>query len=236
MLSLNTNNLTKLEREIDEKLSKAVKINSELRIVDAGKMCDVSPSKISKFVRKAGFKNFKQYRLYFSGQDTSVKKQNNSTEINRLIEFLNNFDSEIVDDFLSIIKKYNKIIIYGMGPSFISAEYFGYKLETITSKNIIVSQDEDYVEQIVDKGALVVVFSVTGNFSSFNHLFQVTKNKGGDSILVLEEYNNTLDSSADFIFHLSKIKQNDDLLPFEKTRTIFFIFIEEIIAKLKKSN
>lgn len=54
-------------------------------------------------------------------------------------------------------------------------------------------------------------------------------------MLILEEYVDTREFLADYIFHLSKFNQDDALLPFEKTRTVFFIFIEEIIAKLTNS-
>ncbi|GAA0433418.1 hypothetical protein GCM10008983_07580 [Lentibacillus halophilus] len=234
MLKLNTDHLTKLEQEMHMKLSKASASSAKLRITEAANMCNTSPSKVSKFVRKLGFQTFKQYKLYFSGQKVDVQEKKTSTELERLMEFLKNFDPEVVDGFLSIIKRYNKIIIYGLGPSFISAEYFGYKLATVTDKNITVTQHEDYAERLANEGTLLLVFSVTGKFVSFDTLFQRTKATGADSMLILEEYDNKRHFLADYIFHLSKFKQSDDLRSFEKTRTVFFIFIEEVIAKLRQ--
>ncbi|MEH7748071.1 hypothetical protein V7659_24100, partial [Neobacillus drentensis] len=51
-------------------------------------------------------------------------------------------------------------------------------------------------------------------------------------LLILEEYDNSQTLQVDNIFYLTKSAQNGKLLPYEKTRTVFFIFIEEIIVKL----
>lgn len=232
MLKLSTDNLTLLEKEMHSTLSEKIAENSELRIIEAAEICDVSSSKVSKFVRKLGFENYKQYRLYFSGQQEAMEIRRKSSEIERLINFLESYDPKIVGDFVSVFNKYNKIILFGLGPSFICAEYFAYKLATITDKNVFVSQHEDYTERLADEETLLIVFSVTGKFSSFENLFDAIKLKGSKGMLVLEENVNTRDSKADYIFYLSTFNQSNNLLPFEKTRTIFMIFIEEIIAAL----
>ncbi|NGP45650.1 MurR/RpiR family transcriptional regulator [Bacillaceae bacterium SIJ1] len=236
MLKLRTDNLTELEKKIHSTLSEAVAENSKLKIIEAADLCDVSPSKVSKLVRKLGFENFKQYKLYFSGQQASVEVRQKSTEIERLIQFLEDYDPEIVDHFISVFKNFNKVILFGLGPSFISAEYFAYKLATITDKNVFVTHHEDYAERLADEDTLLIVFSVTGKFASFENLFSAAKSKGAQAMLILEEQINTRDSQADYIFYLSKYNQSDDLLAFEKTRTIFFIFIEEIITKLNRKS
>ena len=209
--------------------------NGKLKIIEAADLCDVSPSKVSKLVKKLGFENFKQYKLYFSGQPSHAEVNKHSNEMERLIKFLESYDPKTVDDFLSVFMKFNKVIIFGLGPSYISADYFAYKLATVSDKNIVVTQHEDYAVRLADEDTLLIVFSVTGTFSSFKTLFSSIKNKGSEVMLILEESINTRDFEADYIFHLSKFNQNDNLLAFEKTRTIFFIFIEEIIAKLKQN-
>ena len=236
MIKLDRANLTKLEKEVHAKLSQIVTSNNKLKIIEAAEICDVSSSKVSKLVRKLGFDNFKQYKLYFSGQQINLEKQQKSNEIERLMSFLENFDSGLIDDFVSIFQKYKKIIIYGLGPSFISAEYFAYKLTVVSDKNITVAQSEDFAKRLADEDTLLIVLSVTGKFSSFENLFNETKKNGAEIMLILEEYVNTLHSIADYIFYLSKYNQSDRLLPFEKTRTVFFIFIEEVIAKLSALN
>ncbi|MDR0138844.1 SIS domain-containing protein [Metabacillus idriensis] len=236
MIKVVTDKLTKLEVELHDKLSKAVSANDKIKIIEAAEIGEVSPSKVSKLVRKLGFDNFKQYKLYFSGQQMNLKKHKKSNEIERLMLFLETFDSEIIDDFVSIFQKYDKIVLFGLGPSFISAEYLAYKLATVSDKNVTVTQSEDFAERLADEKTLLIVLSVTGKFSSFDTLFQNVKKNDSSIMLILEEYVNTREFLADYIFHLSKFNQSDTLLPFEKTRTVFFIFIEEIIAKLSDAN
>lgn len=151
MIKVATDKLTKLEEELHDKLSKAVSVNDKIKIIEAAEIGEVSPSKVSKLVRKLGFDNFKQYKLYFSGQEMTSKKQKKSNEIERLKLFLETFDTGIIHDFISIFQKYDKIVLFGLGPSFISAEYFAYKLATVSDKNVTVTQSEDFAERLADE-------------------------------------------------------------------------------------
>ncbi|WP_147804542.1 MurR/RpiR family transcriptional regulator [Alkalicoccus halolimnae] len=234
MLTLRTDHLTKLEKSTHSTLMKNVIQNNTIAIVEAASLCQVSPSKISKLVRKLGFDNFKQYKRYFSGQETPEIISGKSTETARLIQFLENYNPSLTKDFLSVFTKFDKVILFGLGPSYITAEYFAYKLTTVTDKNVFVTHHEDYAERLADDNTLLVVFSVTGTFTSFEPLFENIKHKDSQIMLVLEENINTRDSKADYIITLSPPDQGSELLAFEKTRTVFFIFIEEIIAELRK--
>lgn len=64
---------------------------------------------------------------------------------------------------------------------------------------------------------------------SFEDVFQKIKAHGAMVQLVLEEYNTSASKEADNIIFLTKSFQNSELLPHEKMRTLFFIFIEEVI-------
>lgn len=232
MININVNKLNQLELSIHNKLSKMVEQNHNLKILEAADYCNVSPSKISKLVRKLGFENFKQYKLFFGGQRIVAEDKKKSSELERLKNFLETFDPVLVDNFITIFKKFNRIVLFGLGPSFICVEYFAYKLALVSGKSIFVSQSETHAQHLVDEETLFIVFSVTGKFTSFENLFNTVKSYGTEVLLILEEYNNSLALEIDNIFYLTKSTQNENLLPFEKTRTVFFIFIEEVIARL----
>ncbi|MED1203959.1 MurR/RpiR family transcriptional regulator [Heyndrickxia acidicola] len=232
MININVNKLNPLEFSVHHKLSKMIKINDKIKILEAADECDVSPSKVSKLVRKLGFENFKQYKQFFSGQEIMPETQDNSTELERLKSFIESFDYELVDQFLTIFKKFSRIVLFGLGPSFICVEYLAYKLALISEKNIFAAQSEMYAQHLVNEDTLLIIFSVTGKFTSFENLLHDVKSRGAETLLILEEYNNSLNGEIDNIFYLTNSTQNENLLPFEKTRTVFFIFIEEIIAKL----
>lgn len=50
--------------------------------------------------------------------------------------------------------------------------------------------------------------------------------------MIVEEYNTELFGQCDRIFWLCKYPQPATLQPYEKSRTVFFIFFEEIIQRL----
>ncbi|ANN35662.1 hypothetical protein A9498_29805 (plasmid) [Bacillus thuringiensis serovar coreanensis] len=231
-MNINLNKLNQLERAVHNKLSKIIENNYNIKILEAADQCDVSSSKVSKLVRKLGFENFKQYKQFFSGQTIISEDKEISSELERLKNFIENFDPVLIDNFLTIFKKFNRIVLFGLGPSFISVEYFAYKLALISGKNIFVAQSEIYAQHLVDEETLLIIFSVTGKFTSFENLLNGVKSCGAETLLVLEEYNNSLSLEFDNIFYLTNSTQNENLLPFEKTRTTFFIFMEEVIAKL----
>lgn len=231
-ININLNKLNNLELTVHNTLSEIIKDNDHLKILEAADYCNVSPSKVSKLVRKLGFESFKQYKHFFGGQPIIHEDKQISSELERLKHFIDNFDPTLVDEFLTLYKKYDRIVLYGLGPSFICVEYFAYKLAVVSEKNILVSQGEDHAKHLVDEKTLLIVFSVTGKFASFENLFNEVKSRGAETLLILEEYDNSSALKADNIFYLTQSAQNEKKLPYEKTRTVFFIFIEEIMAKL----
>lgn len=137
-----------------------------------------------------------------------------------------------MDHLIERFEKYNKIVLYGLGPSYICVDYFAYKLNLVLEKNIFATQSSTYAEHVVDEDTLFIVFSVTGKFTSFDTLFHSVKARGAEVLLILEEYNHAAALEVDNILFLTKSAQDEQLMPYEKTRTVFFIFIEEVFARL----
>jgi len=232
LLYIQEGNLNSLEQTVHNQLKELVKKETNIKILEAATQCRVSSSKISKMVRKMGFENFKQYKLFFQGQLIAPPKTTSSNEMERLQLFLEQFDRSLVDRFVELFEEYDRIVLFGLGPSYICLEYFTYKLETISKKNIILAQEEERALQLVDKNTLLIVFSVTGEFASYERLFETAKQKGTTGLFVLEEYDPTSHQKADHVFYLTQSQQPGDRLPYEKSRTVFFIFMEEVFTAL----
>ncbi|HHW22016.1 MAG TPA: hypothetical protein GXX26_03915 [Clostridiaceae bacterium] len=49
-----------------------------------------------------------------------------SSELERLKNFIDNFDAALVDQFAELVQAHEKIILFGYRPSFICAQYFEY--------------------------------------------------------------------------------------------------------------
>jgi len=230
MINIDFNKLNFLEHKIYNQLLECSKLHSDLKITQAAELCSCSVSKISKFVKKLGFSNYKQFMDFLYGKEISQKKA--SSELERIKHFIDDFDRSLVEDFIELLNKHERIILFGYGPSFICAQYFEYKLRISSNKFILTVGDEISLETMMDQSTLLVIFTTTGTFRSFEDIYNISKNKGGKVLMIAEEYNTTLFANCDRIFWLCKFPQPSELRPHEKSRTIFFIFIEEIIHRL----
>ena len=230
MISVSLDRLNPLETRIHETILKESQVRDDLTITNAAEICGCSISKISKFIKKLGFQNYKQYMSFVYGNDVSPKSISN--ELDRIRHFIDEFDATLVDQFIELMEGYQKIILFGYGPSYVCVEYFEYKLRFATNKITIAVQEELTVGQLIDDKSLLVIFSTTGHFKSFDSLYRLAKENKCETLLIIEEYNLSLLEHFDKIFFLTKSFQSEALAPHEKSRTVFFIFIEEVIQKL----
>ncbi len=230
MIKIDLGNLNPLEQRIYDKLLESSKVISDITITKAAELCDCSISKISKFTRKLGFKNYKQYADFLYGNE--LPNEESSSEFERLKKFMDDFDFTLIDDFIELLSQYDKICLFGYGPSFIVAQYFEYKLRFSTSKYTIALPDELSVINMLDDNTLLVIFTTTGAWRSFENIYGISRKRGGKVLIIAEEFNSLLMSNCDRLFWLSKYNQPNSLDAHEKSRTVFFIFIEEIIHRL----
>lgn len=232
MYIVNKDLLNSLERNIYSILIHEIKQNNTLSITEAASVCSCSPSKISKFVQKLGFKSYKEYLGFISGNTFTVIPDENE----RLNKFLDNFDPEIVGQFAKHIQKFEKIILFGYGPSFIAGQYFEYKLRNLLKIPIWAVAHETSINDLLSKNNLVIIFSVTGQFKSFKELYENIVSKNSKAAFILEEGRSEFLEAYDYTITLSNYLQNPELLPHEKTRTTFFAFIEAVIKQLETAS
>lgn len=233
MTSVDFSILNPLEKNIHQKLQVYRKEMPTIKITQAAEYCGCSVSKISKFVKKLGFDNYKQYLDFLYGR--ALPAENLSNELQRIHHFIDDFDENQVDELLALIKNHDKIVLFGYGPSLICAQYFEYRLRVCTNKVIIAVADEISVASMTDENTLLILLTVTGSFHTFEDIYRATKEKGCEVAMVVEEYNTDLFNQCDRIFWLCKHPQPETLKPYEKSRTVFFIFLEEVIQRLMYS-
>ncbi|MGL4695975.1 MurR/RpiR family transcriptional regulator [Enterococcus larvae] len=225
--------LNPLELQIHKKLSDVSKSEPNLTITEAAEIANVSPSKISKLVKKMGFLGYKEYFRFLTGKEL-VKRKKMNTEFSRIQEFMENFDPSTTTYLADLIRKYDKIILFGYGPTNICMEYFEYKLIYTVDKHIIRATQPALIPDLLSENSLLLVFSVAGKFAQFDSLFEEAKKHHAKSLLVIEELNSNLTLDNNEIIYLTKSHQDEQLNSHEKTRTILFMFIEEVIRELSK--
>ncbi|MGG5333003.1 MurR/RpiR family transcriptional regulator [Enterococcus sp. AZ163] len=232
-MRLQLDRLNELETQIHQTLSDISQERPSMTITEAAEATGVSPSKISKFVKKIGFSGYKEYFRFLTGKELVKKKKLNS-EFARIQDFMENFDAETVSYLAEQIKTHDKIILFGYGPTSICMEYFGYKLTYIIDKNVIQATQSSMIPSLLTENSLLLVFTVAGKFAQFDHLFEEAKRHRTKALLIIEEFNASLNLDQQEIIYLTKSHQDEQLNSHEKTRTVLMMFIEEVIRELSK--
>lgn len=132
-----------------------------------------------------------------------------------------------------------KILLLGLGPSAYCAQYMEYKLRLLLPDKLVLAvTDTVGAESFVDEDTLLVIFSTSGRFKSFEPLLKKVYQRGGKPVLVIEEYHPDLIQKYEptpLIF-LSDSVQSSDLKAYEKSRILTFIYIEEVLFKIMREN
>ncbi len=230
MVNINFGALNELEQKIHETITRSSKEYDSLTINESAELCGCSISKISKFVQKLGFENYKQYMQYIYGGD--IQPLETSEEFDRIKDFLNHYDHDVTDYFVELISNYERIVLLGYGTTYYTLQYFGSKLQVITNKNVVVPQDTQTAESTLMENTLLLCFSLSGKFLSFADIYQKAHQKGATCVVVLEEYNTDVLNEYDNVIFLTQHVQPYPWTFHEKSRIIFFVFIEEIMNKI----
>lgn len=234
-MKIQLDRLNDLEIEIHRCLMAANQDQPQMTITEAAKLADVSPSKISKLVKKMGFSGYKEYSRFLAGKELVKQKKLNS-EFARIQDFMENFDASSVDYLADLIQQSEKILLFGYGPTNFCMEYFEYKLNFTLNKNVIRVSQPSLIPDLLTDDSLLLIFSVAGKFANFDPLFEEAKKHHAKSLLVMEEMNTDLSLDASEIIFLTKSHQEEHLKSHEKTRTILLMYIEEVIRKLTKND
>ena len=230
MITIDLSALNSLETHIHEQMLRHSRTMPTIRINQAAELCQCSVSKISKFVKKLGFKNYKQYLDFIYGKE--FPQTATSGELNRVKSFIETFDTEMIDELLALIDSHDKMALFGYGPSLLCAQYFEYRFRNCADKTTMAVSDEVTLKNMVDESTLLLIITETGRFQSFEDIYTAAGEKGAKVVILAEEYNTDLFSQCDRIFCLSHTPQPNHLKPYEKSRTLFFIFLEEVIQRL----
>lgn len=236
MIDISYAKLNNLEKSIIETINNSDKISGKLKIYEAAEIAEVSTSKISKLSKKLGFNNYKQFIKHLSKESPLPQKKENNLDERRIIDFLQNFDINIIDNLIRTIDKYQNIILVGYGPSLLAADYFAYKLKLVINKNVITTSEEIVIEKLFNENTILIVFSVSGKFKNNSDLLSKLSNKGGHIIQILDEYNTDIEANEfSQVIYLTQSFQDSKLLHYEKSRSIFFIFFEKFLQRMREN-
>jgi len=107
-----------------------------------------------------------------------------------------------------------------------------YKLRLVIPNTVIALSDVISTERSLDNRTLLIILTTTGKFASFDNLFEQAKEKATDIAFIIEEPNPDILGKYENVFCMTNEVQSPTLQPYQKTRTMFFIFFEEVVLKL----
>lgn len=230
MLNVDETRLNTTEQHIMKTLSGYANEHPAPSISEAAAICGCSISQVSKTVRKAGYQGYKQYiRVLYSAD---LPRRAVLEEIERLKRFLEEFDPGLVAEFVGLLAGYRKIILFGYGPSLICAQYIEYKLRFCIDAHVATAPDEHTVRRMVDSESLLVILTATGRYRGFDGIVSHAETQGAAVVVVSEEYNPELARLVRRYLCLSEHRQSGTLEPHQMTRTVFFIFFEQVVQTI----
>lgn len=239
-MRINTVKLSPLEEQLYNNIFYNTQKVNEKNIFQIADICGVSPSKISKFVRKIGFSNYKDFREFLQDQtnETTPKKKQScltSNEIARIQDFCNNLSEKVVKNTIKQLTHYNKVVFYGEGYTYRCLNYFISRFRRVTEKDFIATDDKHLFQAELNRNSLAVLVSVSGTYYDISKMADMAKEKKSDVFVIIEERRPEVNHPENLnILYLTNTTQRIQVEegPFTKSRSLFFVFFEIIIQEL----
>lgn len=161
---------------------------SKMTIQELANICNVSKSKISKFIKKIGYEDFITFKAEISFNSNLQSKMNfhhllhniNQMGINQYLETVvddihnlqKTLDIEHIDRLAEDLYKYDHVAAFGTLHSSVAAVQLQFRL-AYKNKFIITMMNETKQKEFIEtatEDTLIVVFSDTGNYIEVEQL------------------------------------------------------------------
>ncbi|WP_413113717.1 MurR/RpiR family transcriptional regulator [Thaumasiovibrio sp. DFM-14] len=161
-------------------------LNPTKNIEELAAEIGVSTASITRFCKKIGLNNFKEFLYLYQNQLDSDHPEFSETRTlqSEYFELLQQFDQRLnqndVDAFCELINKHRVIYVFGLGYSAFAAHDLKFRL-TRLGKCIEIVHDNDSIEMIssiLGEGELVLLLSLKGNNTRMLHSAEKLKAKG----------------------------------------------------------
>lgn len=246
-ISIHFTELTKNDKKITSQLMKTPDLLIDKAIQEAAVSLDVSPAAIMRTVKKLGYKglsDFKnaleEYKNELSGDIQQTEPTNFSHSIiqtykNNLDAIAESFSEAQLKNIVHLMKTSKTTRALGIGSSGLSANQFVYSflyqekyIEAVTSRTKIY-----YLSRDLDENDLFIIYTVSGNLSVFQELFDQAKKKKAKIVLITMSHNDKLKKAADEIIilpsTLTDFSEQNSLRQLDN-RFAFLVFSEILAA------
>ncbi len=247
ILMNNTYNLSDLDKKILEYLNS---INSQnklfvYKINDMAEEMGVTPSKITKTLKKCGFNGLKDFRKTVSmvnGESVSKNKlvqYLEKTLIVSMIKTVNDIDGFDIRFFNKSINEAEQVYIFGGGANIYLAEDFADKLNKIGVRAAAIDIAKSKANNIFDN-SLIIALSISGqNYKMHNrieHLMEKNKNIKLISISLASESNISQFAAKEFsIKFIDTLFLNERELP-RHSRILMLTLLDVLFLEYYRTN
>ncbi|WEM44526.1 MurR/RpiR family transcriptional regulator (plasmid) [Photobacterium sp. DA100] len=161
-------------------------LNPTKNIEELAAEIGVSTASITRFCKKLGLNNFKEFLYLYQNQLDSENPEFTETRTlqNEYFEMLQQFDQCLIQDdidvFCELIHKHRVIYVFGLGYSAFAAHDLKFRL-TRLGKCVEIVHDNDSIEMIssiIGEGELVLLLSLKGNNNRMVQSAKRMKEKG----------------------------------------------------------
>lgn len=234
-------NFSPKEQKIATYLLQEQKKLGNISIQDLSAAIGTSAATITRFCRKVGCDSYVQLKMELSSSALDVEKNENVDSFYQVTKYYNRviertaelLDEEQINRVIQILKNANRIVIYGMGSSGLTAKEFAIRLSRM-GINAISETDSHMViigSAITQVGDIVIGFSNSGETKEVVHALKNAKSNGATVISVTSIKGSTIAKLADetFFVHSSRFVNNDQ---FANSQLPFYYLIDIITLQL----
>lgn len=247
-LQITNKKLTSSEKSILVYIKKYPQKFLETTITEFSKEVFCSITTISRFVKKAGFKNYQMLKNYISKLLYSKEEKNNDVNVNLIYENIGkkyidsikmNKDIKMkeIEKLITAISTNKKILIFGLGVSASIAQYFSESLNKINFFSIAIRDTHQAIqllENSFSKDDIFIMISKDFASKELVYLLSVSQRKNISTFCITSNRDLKKRKLTNIIF-FNHIKQVNRILSFS-SKIISFYIIDIILFSLIKKN
>lgn len=235
---LDMNRLTDVDRNIYNYITNNVDKVLYMRVREIAKESNSSPSSVMRFIHKAGYDSFSEFKLFFK-KKSLARFDGNEIEKGNEILSRDKFHKDIeftLHEIAEQIVSAENIVFFGMGASGAICDYASRRLATIGYNTFALTDPTFPLQQKLKNTSdnLVIVLSITGNTSEVIEMINSLK-RMHDFIIVGITSNeaSTLASISDYVLsyrvELNHLHQYNDMT--SQIPTVFLVetMVNEVI-------
>ena len=224
---------TPSEKTIADYIVNNIKEACDMTIRDLAVKTNSSPSSLVRFCRKLGFDGYQDFNkclLYnaasiaqekltivdkainLDDSPKSIIQKITAYNIQSLEETINFIDVDTISFCADLIKKAKKILIFGLGFSYLTAKDLYIKLLRL---NLPVVSNEDYHSQLISATSstnedIAFIFSYSGKTKEMLNIIKKLKNNGTITIAVTRFAPSAISKLADYNLYVASVNPHFD--------------------------